>query len=50
MIDLLGPVIGGHPTRPFHPNDDRMVALGAYHTLEVDLGHDVDLQVWWAQQ
>lgn len=47
-IDALGPVLGmPNPSKPFQPNDDRIVSLGLHRTIAPDLGHDIELEVYW---
>jgi hypothetical protein len=48
LIDSFGPVLGEDPHRPFNPHDDRIVSLGLHHHVDVDLGHDVIIEAWWA--
>ncbi len=46
--DTMGPVLGyASASNPFHPNDDRIVALTLHKTLGPDRGHDVGVAMWW---
>jgi hypothetical protein len=48
-IDSLGPVLGvANPSRPFAPNDDRIVSLGLHRVIDDTMGWDVALSVWWS--
>jgi hypothetical protein len=47
LIDAFGPVLGEDPTRPFHPDDDRIVSLGLHHTIDTAIAHDVIIDAWW---
>jgi hypothetical protein len=47
LIDAFGPVLGEDPTRPFHPQDDRIVSLGLHHTIDTGIAHDVIIDAWW---
>ncbi len=47
LIDAFGPVLGEHPTRPFHPHDDRIVRLALHHTINAGIAHDVIIDAWW---
>jgi len=49
LIDAFGPVLGEHPTLPFHPDDDRIVSLGLHHTVDTGIGHDVIIDAWWTR-
>ena len=47
-IDALSPILGlVTPGKPFHPLDGRIVRLGLHHTLERDMGFDVEVGIWW---
>jgi hypothetical protein len=48
LIDSLGPILGEDPNRPFHPHDDRVVDLSLHHHVDIEIGHDVIIDVWWA--
>lgn len=48
LLDALGPILGEHPDRPFHPQDDRIVSLGLHHDMATDIGHDVMIEAWWS--
>jgi hypothetical protein len=48
LIDSLGPILGEHDGRPFHPYDDRIVDLSLHHHTSTGLGHDVQVGLWWA--
>jgi len=45
----MGPVLG-EPAQgnPFDPNDDRIVELGLHLNVEPEMGHNVDVAMWWA--
>jgi len=48
--DAMGPVLGEPDTRnPFNPNDDRIVDLGLHLNPNAEMGHDVDVAMWWCQ-
>ena len=47
LIDSFGPVLGEDPTRPFHPDDDRIVSLALHHTVDTATAHDVIIDAWW---
>ena len=47
VIDAFGPVLGEDPTRPFHPQDDRIVSLGLHHIIDTGIAHDVIIDAWW---
>jgi hypothetical protein len=47
LIDAFGPVLGEESTRPFHPQDDRIVSLGLHHTIATGIAHDVIIDAWW---
>ena len=47
LLDALGPILGEHPDRPFHPHDDRIVSLGLHHDVAANIGHDVVIAAWW---
>ena len=47
LIDAFGPVLGEDPTRPFHPDEDRVVSLGLHHTIDTAIAHDVIIDAWW---
>jgi hypothetical protein len=49
LIDAFGPVLGEDPTRPLHPNDDRIVSLGLHHTIDTGIAHDVIIDAWWTR-
>jgi hypothetical protein len=49
LIDAFGPVLGEHPTLPFHPLDDRVVSLGLHHTIDTGISHDVIVDAWWTR-
>ena len=47
-IDSLGPLLGEpKSSRPFTPNDDRIMRLGLHRSLDAALGWDIVLSVWW---
>ncbi|WP_308714914.1 hypothetical protein [Phytohabitans maris] len=48
LIDSLGPLLGEHPGRPFHPHDDRIVDLSLHHHIDAALGYDVQVGLRWA--
>lgn len=46
--DAMGPVLGEpYPTKPFHPNDGRIVSVGFHLLRDASLGHNVDVAMWW---
>lgn len=46
--DTMGPVLGyASASNPFHPNDDRIVELTLHKQLDPEIGHDVDVDMWW---
>jgi hypothetical protein len=47
LIAAFGPVLGEGPTRPFHPDRDRIVRLGLHHTIDTAIAHDVIIDAWW---
>jgi hypothetical protein len=47
VIDAFGPVLGEDPTRPLHPDDDRIVSLGLHHIIDTGIAHDVIIDAWW---
>jgi hypothetical protein len=47
LIDAFGSVLGDDPTRPCHPQDDRVVSLGLHHTIDTGIAHDVIVDAWW---
>ena len=47
LLDSFGPVLGEDPTRPFHPDDDRVTKLGLHHRIADNIGHDVIIDAWW---
>ena len=47
LIDAFGPVLGEDPSRPFHPNDDRIISLGLHHDVSTAVGHDVIIAARW---
>jgi len=47
LLDALGPILGEHSDRPFHPLDDRIVSLGLHHDIVTNIGHDVIIAAWW---
>ena len=47
LIDAFGPVLGEDLTRPFHPDDDRIVSLALHHTIDTGISHDVIIDAWW---
>jgi len=49
LIDAFGPVLGEDPTRPFHPNDDRIVSLDLHHTVDTAITHEVIIDAWWTR-
>ena len=49
LIDAFGPVLGEDPTRPFHPDDDRIVSLALHHTIDTGISHDVIIDAWWTR-
>jgi hypothetical protein len=49
LIDAFGPVLGEDPTRPFHPDDDRIVSLGLHHTIHTGIAHEVIIDAWWSR-
>jgi len=47
-IDSLGPLLGvPNSQRPFTPDDDRIVRLGLHRSLDVSVGWDIVLSLWW---
>jgi len=49
-IDALGPVLGIQDlTKPFRPDDDRIVDLALHRTIDDAVGNDVDIEAWWSQ-
>lgn len=47
-IDALGAILGvDDAARPFSPRDDRITRLGLHHNIAPELGHAVELGVWW---
>lgn len=46
-IDALGPILGSHDPRPFHPRDDRIVTLGLHRVVDPSFGWSVHLGLWW---
>jgi hypothetical protein len=48
-IDALGPVLGIQDlTKPFRPENDRIVELALHRTIDDTLGNDVDIEAWWS--
>jgi len=47
LIDSFDPVLGESPSRPCHPDDDRIVSLGLHHHLNADISYDVIIEAWW---
>ena len=48
-IDALGPVLGiQDPTKPFRPDDDRIVDLAMHRTIDDALVNDVEIEAWWS--
>jgi hypothetical protein len=48
--DAMGPVLGEPDARnPFNPNDDRIVNVGLHRISDSEIGHDVDVAMWWRQ-
>ncbi len=46
--DAMGPVLGEPFTnKPFYPNDDWIVRLGLHLNLDHEMGHAVDVGMWW---
>lgn len=46
--DVMGPVLGEpYPDRPFYPNDDRIVVLHLHRNTAEEMGHLVDIGMWW---
>ncbi|HXD09758.1 MAG TPA: hypothetical protein VN653_06815 [Anaerolineales bacterium] len=46
--DCMGPILGEvNPLRPFAPNDDRIVDLKFYRTLNTAMGNAVHIDMWW---
>lgn len=46
--DAMGPVLGlGQTQREFAPQDDRIVALTLHRDDDRQLGHNVDVGMWW---
>ena len=49
--DTMGPVLGEpFANKPFYPNDDRIVRLGLHLNLDQQIGHAVDVGMWWRQR
>ena len=46
VVDALGPVLG-EGSRPFHPQDDRVVQLAFHRQIIQGLGHEIRVEVWW---
>jgi hypothetical protein len=47
-IDALGGILGVHnPAKPFAPRDDRITNLGLQHSIDLRVGHAVQVDVWW---
>jgi hypothetical protein len=46
-IDALGGILGLVGARPWHPRDDRIVALSLHREVDNALVHTVELGVWW---
>jgi hypothetical protein len=45
-IDSLGPILG-EGSKPFSPNDDRILRLALHRLVDSNIGFDVELGVWW---
>jgi hypothetical protein len=45
-IDALGPILG-EGSKPFHPNDDRILRLTLHRLVGANIGWNVELGVWW---
>ena len=46
--DAMGPILGlTHDSNPYAPQDDRITALHLYRTDVSELGHDVEIGLWW---
>jgi hypothetical protein len=45
-IDSLGPIVG-EGSRPFHPQDDRIVRLGLHRVIDDSIGLRVKVGIWW---
>jgi hypothetical protein len=46
--DCMGPILGEENLmRPFAPNDDRIVELKFHRTLDITMGNDVQIDMWW---
>jgi hypothetical protein len=50
LLDSFGPLLGEVPTRPFHPDDDRITTLGLHHHIADNIRHDVIINGWWKHQ
>lgn len=48
-IDSLGPILG-EGDRPHHPRDDLIEALGVHRLVDDDLGHDIEIGIWWRER
>ena len=48
-IDVLGGILG-ESDRRWNPNDDRISLLVLERELRPELGWDVQVDVWWAEQ
>lgn len=46
--DSMGPVLGvANPLRPYHLDDDRIVDLELHRNIADEVGHDVEVGMWW---
>ena len=45
--DSMGPVLGEPNPNPFHPSDDRITELHLHLTRDANIGHAVDVGMWW---
>jgi hypothetical protein len=46
--DTMGPILGEPlPTKPFYPNDDRIVRLALHRNPDADTGNALDVAMWW---
>ena len=44
----MGPILGEpFPTKPYSPNDDRIVHLNLHRSPVVGEGNALDLAMWW---
>lgn len=47
-IDSLGAILGtDQPERQFNPRDDRVTRLALHRNIDPELGHAVEIGIWW---